>query len=66
MELHTLKEFMEMYNPKTIQLLYGNHLINIETDCIGSIALIWIFINEKYFFKSFNNYHLILEYIKEV
>ena len=62
---YTLKEFMAIFNPETIQLIYGVHMVNIATQCKGSWALIRIFKNEKYYFKSFNINNLILEYVKE-
>lgn len=47
MERHTLNEFMKHYNPESIQLLYGDHIVNIATDCKGSAALVRTFGNEK-------------------
>ena len=61
---YTLKEFMAMFNPETIQLLHGEHMVNIATQCKGSWKLIRIFSNEKYYFKSFKSNNLILEYVK--
>ena len=68
MKRHTLKEFMKHYNPKYIQLFYGVHIINISTNCKGSGALVRTFENEQYYFVSFENNNLILDYVgkKEV
>ena len=60
---HTLKDFMKHYNPETIQLLYGGHIVNIATYCKGSAALVRTFSNEKYYFVSYKNNNLILDYI---
>ena len=61
---HTLKEFMAIFEPITIQLIYGEHIVNIATQCKGSWALIRIFGNEKYYIKSVKSNNLILEYDK--
>lgn len=60
---HTLKDFIKHYNPETIQLLYGGHIVNIATYCKGSYALVRIFSYEKYYFVSYKNNNLILDYI---
>lgn len=60
---HTLKEYMKTYQPDTIQLLYGEHLVNINTACGGSYALIRTFENEKFYFNSCNDSNLILDYV---
>lgn len=36
----TLLEFIIKYKPKTIQLLYSEHIVNIDTKCKGSLPLI--------------------------
>lgn len=59
----TLREFMEYCNPTTIQLLYGEHIVNIDTRCKGSHSLIKAFEDTKYYFKSFENEHLIVDYV---
>ena len=59
---YTLNEFMAMFKPVSIQLLYGVHIVNIATQCKGSWSLIRIFGNEKYYFKSFISNNLILDY----
>ena len=63
MERHTLNEFMKHYNPEYIQLLYGVHIINISINCKGSGALVRTFGNEKYYFISFVNNNLVLDYV---
>ena len=62
---YTLKQFMAMFRPLTIQLIYGEHIVNIATQCKGSWALIRTFYNEKYYFRSFKGNNLILDYVKE-
>jgi len=37
---HTLKEFMKTYDADKIQLVFGQHLINIDTSVEGSAALV--------------------------
>lgn len=36
----TLKEFLKTYDAEKIQLVFGQHLINIDTTVAGSAALI--------------------------
>lgn len=36
----TLKDFMETYDAEKVQLVFGQHLINIDTTVQGSTALI--------------------------
>ena len=59
---HTLKDFMKHYEPETIQLLYGGHIVNIATNCKGSASLVRTFDYEKYYFVSYKNNNLILDY----
>lgn len=58
----TLIEFITLYKPKTIQLVYEAHIVNIDTTCMGSNNLIKVFGSEKYKLISFKNNHLIVEY----
>jgi len=36
----TLNEFIKHYNPTNIQLIFGDHIVNIDRRCKGSAALI--------------------------
>lgn len=58
----TLKDFREIYKPLTISLIFGEHLVNIHTECYGSNKLVEVFQNEKFFFKAYVENLLILEY----
>ena len=61
---HTLKDYMKTYKPDTIQLLYGEHLVSIDTARRGSYTLLRTFENEKFYFKSCNDSNLILDYVE--
>ena len=62
MDIYTLNEFINHYNPEYIQLLYGVHIINIARKCKGSYPLVRTFEKEKYQFRSFEKGNLVLEY----
>jgi hypothetical protein len=62
---HTLKEYYNTYNPNIIQIVYGEHIVNIDTRVSGSYALMRTFENIKYYFKSCNDSCLILDYVNE-
>ena len=66
MKKHTLFDYLQAYDVNTIQLLYGEHIINIDTRCKGSAAIVRALNNEKYYFKVFENNHLILDYVGEI
>ena len=59
---HTLIEFIEFYQPETVQLVYGAHSIHIDLNLAGSCALVRTFEREKFYFKSCNDKNLILSY----
>lgn len=56
MRRHTLKEFMEHYNPGKIQLVFGQHLINIDTYAEGSAVIIRCFKDRKFELVSVTEY----------
>lgn len=62
---YTLKEFIEHYNPKYIQLVCGDHLVNIDTMMKGSFFLIKAFEKSIFYFRSFENELLLLSIIEE-
>ena len=51
---HTLNEFMKQYNPSNIQLIFGNHIVNIQTDVKGSAALVKYFGEAKFDFDLYD------------
>lgn len=57
---HTLKEYIDTYNPEYIQLIIGEHLININTFAEGSLLVIRAFESERFIFKTLNDTLLIL------
>ena len=60
---HTLIEYLNMLGPTTIQIIAGEHLINIDTNCEGSYFIIKHFENEKFTLKDYRKFdkHIILE-----
>lgn len=62
MERHTLKDFIGIYEPKYIQLMFGWHLINIDTMAKGSYAIIRRFKNDTFEYVSCNKDLLVLKY----
>lgn len=59
---HTFKEFITHYEPITIQLIFAEHIVNIDTRIEGSFALVKAFDNFKFDFINFKNGHLLLRY----
>ena len=58
---HTLKDFENYYLPRFIQIIVGEHIINIDTKVKGSAFIIKHFYNETFTFISFENNFLILK-----
>lgn len=54
---HTLQEFMNHYNPEHIQLVFGVHLVNIETAFEGSGALVRALNDTKFDFVVYDKEH---------
>lgn len=51
---HTLKEFMEHYKADNIQLVFGYHIVNIQSALEGSLALVRHFEKTKFDFGVYN------------
>lgn len=62
---HTLREFLKHYNPKKVQILIAEHSVVIDTELEGSLFMIRVFDNEKYYFVSYECELLVLN-INEV
>lgn len=62
MKHHTLKEYIEYYQPTTMQLICGEHIVNIHLECKGSAFIIRAFENEYFYLERFTESckHLIL------
>lgn len=52
---HTLKEFIERYNPNYIQIVIGGHLISIDTNVEGSYFIIKHFIDTTFILSTISN-----------
>ena len=50
----TLREYLSEYNPVNIQLIIGEHLVNISTNVKGSYCIIKAFRNEKFTFQYYD------------
>lgn len=55
MTRRTLKEYDKMYNPTKIQLLIGQHLINIDYNLEGSHALYKAFKDMKFDLRYYDS-----------
>mgnify|MGYP003332885474 CR=1 FL=1 len=66
MKHHSLKEYIEFYNPTTIQLICGNHIINIHLECSGSAFIVRAFEKDYFYLERFTESckHLILNTVK--
>lgn len=54
MARYTLNEFMKHYNPSNIQLIFGEHIVNIQINAKGSAALVKHFGETKFDFDLYN------------
>lgn len=50
----TLREYLNEYNAVNIQLVIGEHIINIATDVKGSYFIIKAFRDEKFTFQYYD------------
>lgn len=51
---HTLREYLNEYNAVNIQLVIGEHIINIATDVKGSYFILKAFLNERFTFRYYD------------
>lgn len=61
---HTFRKFLNTYDADTIQLIYGEHIVNIDERVDGSLHLMCVFLDREFDFVSYdeNTNHLILKY----
>ena len=57
---HTLKKFLEYYEPNRIQLVIADHSVIIDTELEGSMFLIRAFEDKKFYFVNCNDGVLVL------
>lgn len=50
----TLREYLSEYNPVNIQLIIGEHLVNISTNVKGSHCIIKAFCDEEFTFQYYD------------
>lgn len=51
---HTLMEYLNVYNANNIQLVIGEHIVDISTNVKGSYTIIKAFRNEKFTFQYYD------------
>ena len=51
---HTLMEYLNAYNANNIQLVIGEHIVDISTNVKGSYTIIKAFRNEKFTFQYYD------------
>lgn len=59
---HTLRDYMKHYNVKYVTLIFADHVIDIDFDKNGSLAIVRAFGGFNFEFISFGDGLLVLKY----